>query len=342
MAPAVISACPPTLEQVSIEAGNPHLNMEESDHVAGGIEQKFGKLWTIKVEAYRNVFRNLVVPDSFNIIPFSPRTNRRELVNKNAEIAAKPLENRSLSFSNDGTGYSTGVEFLIKKTRPPKSTGIFGWLSYGYSITKRNNHQPRLTADEQSAYLNRQQNREVYAKLDVGRDVLLYFNTGELEYFRDNNRDELYDLDRTHNISLVLNYKFNRKWQLGGRWKYATNVPFTPITGNQDVLAFLGRPTFLAVYSDYFNSDRLGPTHQLDIRLDYFFNYDWGSANYYVELINTYGRKNPDQENFDFLYPYTRRSNPLVAFDSTYFEVPVGNGRRLRMPLINVGMEIAF
>ncbi|MCB1324620.1 MAG: TonB-dependent receptor plug domain-containing protein [Spirochaetales bacterium] len=335
---------PPGLNLISIEAGNPYLHMEESDHMAAGIEQKLGSEWLVKIEFYRNIFRNLVVEDAFLVIPYSLRTNRRELVTKTADILADPFENRPLNFSNDGTGWSEGFEIFVKKTREPSASGFFGWVSYSLTLSKRNNHQPRLSESERDALRNRNLNREVVSYLEFGRNMLLYYDTGETEFFYDNDREELYDLDRTHQVNMVVNYKFSPEWQLGLKWKYATNVPFTPIVGNQDQppLEILGRPTFLPRYSDYYNSDRLHPVHQLDLRIDRFFNYSWGYANYYVELINVYARRNPEQENFDFLYPYSRGSNPSIQYESNFIETPAGGGRQWLLPLVNFGLEVSF
>src|SRR6185295_19466131 len=94
-------------------------------------------------------------------------------------------------------------------------------------------------------------------------------------------------------------------------------------------LALLGRTTFIPQYSDFYNSSRYPASHQLDMRLDYFMNYEWGYANWYVELINVYARKNVESENFDFLYPYVNGSNPSYQYESTYIQTPIGRGRQL-------------
>ena len=335
---------PTSQELISEDAGNPNLQMEESEHLALGVDQKIGKYWLFKIEAYRNLYYNMVVEDQFEIEPFSLRDNNRDLVTNLNEIRLKPLENRPLSYSNDGTGYSNGIEIYLKKTRAPGRNGWFGWASYSYSLTKRNNHQPRLSSDEQTALNTRNTNRNLLARFHYNKNDLHYYDNGEYELFLDNDKEELYDLDRTHQLSLVYNYKFNANWQIGGRWIYATNVPYTPITGNDEQIQFaiLGRLTFIEKYSDFYNSARLKPKHQLDIRLDYFLNYAWGYANYYVEIINVYARRNPESESYDNLYPYARGQNPAVAYESTFIQTPVGQGRTLLLPLINMGIEIRF
>ncbi len=335
-------AVPPAQEQISLEAANPNLKMEQSDHVAGGIHQEIGRNWQIKAEGYRNIFTNLVVEDRFEYATFSLRTNRRDLVEKINDIRVNPYESRNINYSSDGTGWSRGVEFFIKKTRAPGARGFFGWLSYTYSETKRNNHQTRLTQKENDALNARNLNRKVLAQGNIGRTKLLYFNTGELEAYFDNDREELYDLDRTHIASLVLNYKFNSSWQIGSRWRYATAPPYTPISSANNTGAFTGILTFIPKYSEFYNSARYLPFHQLDIRIDYFMNYEWGHANMYIEFINFYARRNAESENFNFLSPYNRANNPTINYQSTYIATPAGGGRQLLLPLVNIGMELKF
>lgn len=331
---------PPGLEQISIEAGNPDLLLEEADHVAGGIEQTIGKHWLIKIEGYRNTYRNLVVSDQYNVQPNSLRTNLRDLVEIPGQIAQDPLEARPLFFSNDGTGISEGVELFIKKTREPSANGWFGWLSYTVSWTKRNNHQPRLT-DEQQAERNRANlNRKAIAYLPYGKNAFIYYDNGESEIIYDNDEEELYDLDRTHQVSLVLNYKLNSEWQFGMRYRHLTGTPYTPVIRSEGVGDTIR--TYIPEYSKYYQSARLPDFHQLDLRIDRFLNYNWGFVNYYIEFINLYARRNVERYNFNFLYPFLPGVNPEPSYESTYIEAAGSGGKSKRIPLINIGIEVRF
>lgn len=331
---------PPGLEQVSQEAGNPFLKMEEADHVTAGIEQDLGKDWLVKVEFFRNTFRNLVVSDSSIVRPYSVRQNKRDLAEIPNELIAEPLEARPLFFSNKGTGFSEGAELFLRKKRRPGAAGWFGWLSYTYSETRRNNHQPRLN-DEERAEKNRNNlNREALAYFPIDKHALIYYDTGEYEFIYDNDKEELYDLDRTHQVSLVLNYRWNPSWQIGLRFRYLSGTPFTPITsaeGFGDVFR-----TYIPEYSEFYQSERLPDFHQLDIRIDRFHNYEWGYFNYYIEFINIYARRNVERYDFNFLYPYVPGFNPEPSYESTYIEIPGSGGKKTRIPLINIGMEIRF
>ena len=337
---------PGSLEQVSIESGNPFLGMERADRAAAGVELKVGQ-WLFKAEAFQNLYSNLVVADSYEHRALEPRVNRRDLAEKQADLAARPVEARPLFYSNDGTGWSQGIEVHLKKTRPTDKDGWFGWVSYTYSLSKRNNHQPRLTDDEANKLALRDQSRHVLSVTHFSPLDLVYYDSGELEAFYDNDREELYDLDRTHQASVVLNYRFNSRHQIGVRWRYADNVPVTPIVSSETVAGggILNRPTFIPKYSTAYNSMRLAPTHQMDVRYDYFMRYSFGYANYFIELINAYARRNEESQqlsSFSFLYPYNRGVNPAPGYESTYIETPIGGGRNLRLPLINIGLEIKF
>lgn len=337
---------PPSLEQVSVESGNPFLAMEQADRAAGGVEWKRGS-WLLKVEYFANQYENLVVEDGFAYRALSPRLNRRDLVEKEADLRTRPVEARPLFYSNDGTGWSRGAELHVKKVRRPDEDGWFGWISYTYSISKRNNHQPRLTDDERNRLSVRNRNRNVWAAVRAPPFDLIYYDSAEFELVYDNDREELYDLDRTHQVTLVFNYRFNARHQLGARWRYADNVPVTPVVGSETVGGggVLNRPTFIPRYSTAYNSERLPPTHQLDVRYDYFLRYSFGYANYFVEFINLYARRNEEPQqfsSFNFLYPYNRGTNPAPGYESTYIGTPIGRGRILRLPLINIGLEVKF
>jgi hypothetical protein len=134
-----------------------------------------------------------------------------------------------------------------------------------------------------------------------------------------------------------MRYGFNENWRIGGYWKYADNVPFTPIVDADKIDGNTGISTYIPKYSEAYNSARLMPVHQLSIRLDHFDNYEWGYGNWFIEAINVYGHRNPEKENFNFLYPYLRGFNPEVQYESNYL---VSGSRRL--PLLNAGLELRF
>lgn len=110
----------------------------------------------------------------------------------------------------------------------------------------------------------------------------------------------VFDVDQTHNLTLVAQYKFTPTWELGVRWRYVTGNPSTPVTGadfNADTGEYV--PRFGAV-----NSGRLDAFHQLDIRLDKHWIFDTWKLTTYLEVQNAYNRANP--EEIEYQYDYAR------------------------------------
>ncbi|MCE9502026.1 MAG: porin, partial [Leptospira sp.] len=120
-----------------------------------------------------------------------------------------------------------------------------------------------------------------------------------------------------------------------------------PITSSSQLGAAstFGLNLYVPNYSTNYNSDRLSSTHQLDVRFDRFYNYEWGYINVYLELINLYGRRNPTGQDFSNTKPYVNGSNPALSYDTTnspYIQSPVTGGHLLYLPYINFGIEARF
>jgi hypothetical protein len=110
----------------------------------------------------------------------------------------------------------------------------------------------------------------------------------------------VFDLDQTHNIVLVAQYKFTPTWEAGLRWRYVTGNPNTPIIGaNFDADTGEHIPVFGPS-----NSARLDAFHQLDVRVDKHWVFDTWRLTTYLEVQNAYNRQNP--ENIEYQYDYTR------------------------------------
>lgn len=301
--------------QYSPTAGNENLKMERAEHYGVGIEQEIGN-YTIKLEGYRHYFSDLVVTDPYITTPVRVNPDNYTL------IQDPILYNDRLGYSNDGTGFSEGAEIYVKKAKPPGKNGWFGWVSGTWSRTLRNDHQHIPTEEEKNTIYSADERR-----------VLMQY---------DNTKDELADFDRSYIVNFVYGYQFSKEWQFGARWKYSTSAPYTPIVGDdggQQVNN--GRIIFDPVFSNLKNSERLGPSHRLDIRIDRFLNYEWGFGNVFLELINVYVRKNPQGMGFNRAMPYSL-SNPTTAYAFDYLQIPEGKGKSRRIPLFNFGIEMQF
>ncbi|MDF3818930.1 TonB-dependent receptor plug domain-containing protein [Leptospira sp. 96542] len=339
---------PSSVEQMSNRSGNPNLFMERSEHNTIGLEQELPQGWVFKIEGFRNLFQNIIVPDNFIINPYSPNDDLRVILNNPNNALQNPLKPRNLYYSNSGYGHSHGFEIFIKKTKDPReSSGAFGWLSYTNSITKRINNQSRLTSDENTDRTLLNNTRTILAQAKLGTNYINYYDDNQTEIIYNNDKEEFYDLDRRHILNLVFGYKFNPKWQIGGRFRYFSGNPYTPIiTSNRaSQAASAGINLYFPEYSKSFNSERFVPFHQIDIRIDSFDIYSWGYINVYFEFVNVYGRLNENGFTFDNFSPYWRGSNPKPVYDninSPYIQSQRPNGSIINLPLINLGMEVRF
>lgn len=101
--------------------------------------------------------------------------------------------------------------------------------------------------------------------------------------------------DRPHDVSVVLNYNFSRRFSTGLNWVYATGAPVTFPTGRYKI----GNTT-VPVYSDR-NAYRLPDYHRLDLSATVRSKTKPGkkwSGEWNFSVYNAYYRKNPWVINF--------------------------------------------
>ena len=164
-------------------------------------------------------------------------------------------------FLNQGIGYAQGTEVFLRHRSGDK---FFGWLSYAYTLSKRRD------------------------RLD--------------EPYR------FYSFDQTHVTTLAASYNITPTWEIGAKWQYRSGNPYTPVVDAE----FLIDPRFLeeienpeeitptqvienSIYRPIYgetNSARLPPYHRLDIRLSKTFNFKRWNLGIFLEILNTYNRKN--------------------------------------------------
>jgi hypothetical protein len=123
--------------------------------------------------------------------------------------------------------------------------------------------------------------------------------------------------DNKHLFNLTATRRFNRNWDLGLKWRFVGGAPYTPYDVEKSSYKIAWDLQGQG-YLDYskFNSLRLKPFHQLDIRIDkqYFFN-KW-SLMLYADVQNVYNfqAEQPPilvRETDSNGNPVTDPSNPL-------------------------------
>ncbi len=105
------------------------------------------------------------------------------------------------------------------------------------------------------------------------------------------------DFDQRHNFIAVLSVKLPRQWELGGRFRVVTGLPYTPfISGIHDADR---TPTNDEQFTTQFisgvhNSARLAIFHQLDLRVDRTWVLHRCIVGAYLDVQNVYNRQNPE------------------------------------------------
>lgn len=146
--------------------------------------------------------------------------------------------------------------------------------------------------------------------------------------------------DNRHIFNITAIREFKRNWQAGIKWKFIGAAPYTPYdydkSSNKNAWDATGAP-----YPDYsrFNSLRLKPYHQLDVRIDkqYFFN-KW-SLMFYLDIQNLYNFKAYEPDRLvreSIVYPDKNDDSGTGTYNLIY--VP-SEGSGTILPTIGIMIE---
>ncbi len=137
-----------------------------------------------------------------------------------------------------------------------------------------------------------------------------------------------FQYDRTHNMSIVLNYMVNDKISFSANWFYYTGDALTLATGkypsfgypeSSETVGNLPGPydfTPLVSYGGR-NSYRGEPTHRLDIGVNFKKEKKWGHRIINVSVYNVYARKNPSYYDYR-----TENGITILYMASNYMFLP--------------------
>jgi TonB family protein len=112
----------------------------------------------------------------------------------------------------------------------------------------------------------------------------------------------LFDYDQTHVLSLLASYDLGAGFELGGRARYATGMPRTPVVGSwYDART----DQFQPVLGNY-NSIRVPAFFALDARLEWSHLFAPVKVSLFLEVENLTNRRNPEELIYN--YDYSKRS----------------------------------
>ena len=156
-----------------------------------------------------------------------------------------------------------------------------------------------------------------------GLELIARRNTGRwtgwiaYTYSRSWRRDPLrgagdlpYVLDQPHSITVLATTALGDSWRLGGRFRYTTGNPFTPVdhavmTGSQ----------YVAIDGPLL-SERLPDFFQLDLRVDHAWRRSWGTLDLYIDVQNVTNRANPEGVTYNRDYSQRSYTTGLPVFPS--------------------------
>lgn len=191
------------------------------------------------------------------------------------KVGAQLLLNESIETEVlQGEGKAYGVELLLKKTEGR----LNGWLGYTYSRT--------------------------FTKLDSDF-IEEQINNGD--YFPSN-------FDKPHDISLVTNYKFTKRFSFSANFVYQTGRPVTFPVGSY----FLDGAEY-ALYSDR-NKFRIPDFYRLDFSFNIEGNHKikkFAHSFWNISVYNVLGRNNP------YSVFFITEDGSLKALQSSIFAIPV-------------------
>jgi TonB family protein len=107
-----------------------------------------------------------------------------------------------------------------------------------------------------------------------------------------------FDYDQTHVLTAILSYKLGAGWELGGRFRYATGNPRTPVVG---AVKDDNTDTFVALYGPI-NSARLPNFAQLDVRVDKIWVFNTFSLDLYLDIQNVTDTRAVEGTTYSFNY----------------------------------------
>src|SRR5262249_48456961 len=127
---------------------------------------------------------------------------------------------------------------------------------------------------------------------------------------RPGDRWRLFDFDQTHNLTVIASYKLPRGWQIGGRFRFISGNPQTPVLGSRYQAPL---DVYLPIYGAT-NSERIPPFSQLDVRIDKVWTFDSWMLDAYLDVLNAYNRRPVEGTlySYDFGQSQYLRGLPIV------------------------------
>ena len=157
-----------------------------------------------------------------------------------------------------------------------------------------------VTADEIANYLNQGtayvSGAEAFLRHRVPDKFFGWISYAYTHAERRENPEDSYQpyfFDNTNIVSVVANYNFTPKFEIGAKWQYlngTSEVPISSVVLVQDPLT-RGLNPLLADVDEAVTAE-LTPYHKLDLRVSYKFDFMGLRIGAFLDILNVYNRKN--------------------------------------------------
>jgi hypothetical protein len=131
-----------------------------------------------------------------------------------------------------------------------------------------------------------------------------------------NNEAHPYVLDQPSALTIVGTTKLSERWRIGGRARYTTGNPYTPVAG-----AYRTTDGNWVAVDGPLLSVRLPDFFQLDLRIDRSWKRPWGVMNLYIDLQNVTNRENVEGVTYNTDFSKRSYTNGLPIFPSIGVEL---------------------
>jgi hypothetical protein len=121
-----------------------------------------------------------------------------------------------------------------------------------------------------------------------------------------------YVLDQPHMLTALVSAQLGKNWRFGGRFRFATGNPYTPVAG----------ATYDAAEDEYtaidgpLLSERLPAFWQLDLRLDRSWRRSWGTLGLYIDVQNVTNHRSPEGVTYSEDFATRSYTRGLPVFPS--------------------------
>jgi hypothetical protein len=126
---------------------------------------------------------------------------------------------------------------------------------------------------------------------------LMSFTYSKSELLANNGNTYPGQYDQRFIFNLTGGYIFNSKWEIAGKFRYFTGVPFTTVYRPSENPLNVG---YIQNIPEEYLNDRTNPGHHLDLRVDRYFNFRNWTLIVYIDVQNVYDFKIPQRPTYDF------------------------------------------